>query len=35
MTSTSDSVVVCEVCGKKMPSEEKDKHLLEEHGIEI
>lgn len=31
----SDSIVVCEICGHKLKSQNKDKHLLEEHGIEI
>jgi hypothetical protein len=27
-----DSLIICPVCGKKLPSQKMDDHLFEEHG---
>jgi hypothetical protein len=29
----SDSLITCEFCGKKIPSQEMDDHLYSDHGI--
>jgi len=30
-----DQPIVCEICGQRIESQEKDEHLLEVHGITI
>jgi hypothetical protein len=35
MGEETDSIVVCEYCGRELKSKDKDDHIYAEHGITI
>jgi hypothetical protein len=35
MDEETDSIVICEYCGRELKSKDKDDHIYEEHGITI